>query len=349
MANRRDFLRSAAVLPVIAAAEPVWGAASPQIFKRPVVVSTWDSGMTANAAAWKLLKEKGAAIDAVEAAARASEDEPSCCVGLEAFPDRDGYVTLDASIMDHKSNCGSVVYLQQIKHPISVARKLMETTKHVLLAGDGALQFARENGFEVMPRKLSADAEKEWKEWLKKSEYKPVINIENRKVSQNEKSAPYTINGAVNHDTMGTIALDSRGDLSGACTTSGMAFKMHGRVGDSPIIGAGLFVDNKVGAATSSGVGEEVIRICGTHLIVELMRFGYSPTRACREAIRRIVDRDKAAAKEMQVGFIAISKTGEVGAFAIQPGFTYSVTNSGINKVFESASLFKARPQQAIS
>lgn len=342
MANRRDFLRSAAVLPVIAAAEPVLGATRGSVFTRPVVVSTWDSGMTANAAAWKILKEKGKAIDGVEAAARAAEDEPSCCVGLEAYPDRDGYVTLDASIMDHKSNCGSVVFMQQIKHPISVARKLMESTKHVLLAGDGALQFARENGFEVMPRKLSADAEKEWKEWLKKSEYKPVINIENRKSSQNEKSAPYTINGAVNHDTMGTIALDAAGDLSGACTTSGMAFKMHGRVGDSPIIGAGLFVDNKVGAATSSGVGEEVIRICGTHLIIELMRFGYSPERACREAVRRIVERDKIAAKEMQVGFIAISKKGEVGAFAIQPEFSYSVTNKTTNKVFRSDSYFKS-------
>lgn len=346
MANRRDFLKAAAVLPVVAAAEPVLGANAGQKFARPVVVSTWDSGMTANAAAWKILKEKGKAIDAVEAAARASEDEPSCCVGLEAYPDRDGYVTLDASIMDHKSNCGSVLFLQQIKHPISVARKLMETTKHVVLAGDGAQQFARENGFEVVPRKLSADAEKTWKEWLKKSEYKPIINIENRKVSQNDKSAPYTIDGAVNHDTMGTIALDAGGDLSGACTTSGMAFKMHGRVGDSPIIGAGLFVDNKVGAATSSGVGEEVIRICGTHLIVELMRFGYSPERACREAVRRIVERDEVAAKAMQVGFIAIAKTGEVGAFAIQREFTYSVTNAGVNKVLESPSYFKTLPKK---
>lgn len=347
MANRRDFLRSAAALPIIAAAEPVLGADRSKTFSRPVVVSTWDSGMTANAAAWKILQTKGKAIDAVEAAARASEDEPSCCVGLDAYPDRDGYVTLDASIMDHRSNCGSVVFLQQIKHPISVARKVMESTKHVLLAGDGALQFARENGFDVMPRKLSSDAEKAYNEWLKKSEYKPVINIENRKISQNDKSAPFTVNGAINHDTMGTIALDSGGDLSGACTTSGMAFKMHGRVGDSPIIGAGLFVDNTVGAATSSGVGEEVIRICGTHLIIELMRFGYSPTRACREAVRRIVERDKVAAKEMQVGFIALSKKGEVGAYAIQHGFTYSVTNSGVNKVFEAESFFKEPPKKA--
>ncbi len=346
MTDRRDFLKAAGAASLAAAAQPIMAAPKGSLFARPVVVSTWDSGMTSNAAAWKLLKDNGKAIDAVEAAAMAAEDEPSCCVGLAAFPDRDGYVTLDASIMDHRSNCGSVVFLQQIEHPISVARKVMESTNHVLLAGEGALQFARENGFEVKPKKLSADAEKEWKEWLKKSEYKPVVNIENRKQGNNYLSAPaHLSSGEPNHDTMGTIALDSKGDLSGACTTSGMAFKMHGRVGDSPIIGAGLFVDNKVGAATSSGVGEEVIRICGTHLIVELMRFGYSPANACKEAVRRIVDRDRTKAKEFQVGFIAISKRGDVGAYAIQPGFTYSVTNGVTDRVFRSASYFKVKPE----
>lgn len=345
MSNRRDFLKAAVALPLVAGGSSAVKKPSANRYARPLVVSTWDSGMTANAAAWKLLKEKKKAIDAVEAGSRASEDEPSCCVGLAAYPDRDGYVTLDASIMDHRSNCGSVVYLQQIQHPISVARKVMESTKHVLLAGDGALQFALENGFEKMPGKLSADAEKQWKEWLKKSDYKPIINIENRRISKNDQTSPYTLNdGARNHDTMGTIALDTDGDLSGSCTTSGMAFKMHGRVGDSPIIGAGLFVDNEIGAAVSSGVGEEVIRICGTHLIIELMRFRYSPENACKEAIRRIVERDKVKAKEMQVGFIAISKNGDVGAYAIQRGFTYSVTNSSTNKVFESPSYFKDLP-----
>ena len=347
MTNRRDFLKGAvAALPIAATASSALAAERSSRFARPLVVSTWDSGMEPNAAAWNVLSAKGAAIDAVEAASRAAEDAPSCCVGLEAYPDRDGYVTLDASIMDHKANCGSVMFMQQIKHPISVARKVMETTKHVVLAGDGAMQFAIENGFEQMPRKLSADAEKEWKKWLKKSEYKPIMNIENRKVSQNGESAPpFFDSGAVNHDTMGTIALDAKGDLSGSCTTSGMAFKIHGRVGDSPIIGAGLFVDNQVGAATSSGVGEEVIRICGTHLIIELMRFGYTPTKACKEAVRRIIDRDPKAAKEMQVGFIAISKTGEIGAYAIQKGFTYSVRNATTNKVFDSDSHFKTKPE----
>lgn len=345
MANRRDFLRSVVALPVIAAAAPVSANPKSNIYPKPLVVSTWDSGKAPNAAAWELLSKGGKAIDAVEAAAKRAESEASCCVGLDAYPDRDGYVTLDASIMDHKANCGSVLFLQRIKHPISVARKLMESTKHVMLAGDGAQQFAVETGFELMPKRLSDEAEKEWKKWLEKSEYRPVINIENRKSSRADQSAPYMLDDGPNHDTMGTIALDGRGDLSGACTTSGMAFKMHGRVGDSPIIGAGLFVDNKVGAATSSGVGEEVIRICGTHLIIELMRFGYSPTNACKEAVRRIVQRDPAAAKEMQVGFIAISKRGEVGAWAIQPGFTYSVRSANTERVFSSASHFKALPK----
>lgn len=312
--------------------------------KTPVTVSTWDSGISANAAAWKVLEKQGRALDAVEAAAKAAENEVSCCVGLAANPDRDGKVTLDASIMDEFSNCGGVAFLQHIKHPISVARKIMETTPHVFLVGEGAEQFALENGFEKMPEKLSPDAEKAYQEWLKKSNYKPVINIENMKkggaVSQ---FSPYFFDdGTPNHDTMGTIAMDAKNNLSGACTTSGMAFKMRGRVGDSPVIGAGLFVDNEIGAATSSGVGEEVIRICGTHLIIELMRFGYTPEKACEEAVKRIIKRDTAKAKDLQVGFIALSKKGEIGAFSIQKGFTYSVTNADYpqGKVFEAKSYF---------
>lgn len=329
MTNRRTFLKTSLLgLPFFASQEITGQKAEKTVYKKPVVVSTWDSGIRANAAAWKVLEKGGRALDGVEEAAKSAEDESSCCVGLNAYPDRDGFVTLDASIMDHKANCGSVAFLQQIKHPISVARKLMESTKHVILAGDGALQFALENGFERMPEKLSPDAEKAWKEWLKKSEYKPVMNIENRKPVSNLNTSPaFFPNGEPNHDTMGTIAMDAKSDLSGAVTTSGLAFKMHGRVGDSPIIGAGLFVDNEVGAATSSGVGEEVIRICGTHTVIELMRFGRSPEQACREAVMRIIKRDPAKAKEIQVGFVALSKKGEVGAFSIAKGFTYSVTN----------------------
>ena len=307
--------------------------------KTPAVVSTWDSGVTANNAAWPILQKRGRALDAVEAAGRASENEPSCCVGLAAWPDRDGHVTLDSCIMDGNGDIGAVSFLERIKHPVSVARKVMETTPHVLLSGEGAQKFAVANGFPLEDGRLSPEAEREWKKWLEKSKYKPEVNIENRKAI----ATPYFFeDGSANHDTMGTIAMDSTGKLSGMVTTSGLAFKMRGRVGDSPIIGAGLFVDNEVGAATSSGVGEEVIRICGTHTVIEQMRSGKTPEEACREAIRRIVKRDAGKAKDIQVGFLAISKTGDVGAFSIQKGFTYTVTNSEFpkGKVFEARSWF---------
>lgn len=338
MSNRRTFIKlSLFGLPLLSSLPTDGFASETNSYQKPLVVSTWDSGIRANAAAWRLLKNGGSAIDSVEAAARSAEDEVSCCVGLDGNPDRDGIVTLDASIMDHKSNCGGVAYVRNFRNPISIARKLMETSPHVLLAGGGAEQFAAANGFKRQREKLSPSAEKAWREWLKKSKYQPVINIENK---PQPPTPPVLPDGKPNHDTMGTIALDRNGDLSGACTTSGMAFKLHGRVGDSPVIGAGLFVDNEVGAATSSGVGEEVIRICGTHLIIELMRMGKSPEDACREAIHRIVKRNPDYAKTIQVGFIAISKSGEVGAYSIQKEFTFSVTNATTNSIFNSKSYF---------
>jgi N4-(beta-N-acetylglucosaminyl)-L-asparaginase len=301
--------------------------------QHPIVVSTWDSGLPVNAVAWKTLREKnGRALDAVEAGARSIEDSINCCVGLGGNPDRDGIVTLDACIMDEKANCGSVAGLSYIKHPISVARKVMETTPHVMLVGEGALQFALANGFPKESGKLSKDAEKTYREWLKKSEYKPIINIEQQqsKAKKSKGNGPFAPNhfedGSPNHDTMGTIALDAAGNLSGACTTSGMAFKLHGRVGDSPIIGAGLFVDNAVGAVTGSGQGEEVIRVAGAAMIVEMMRQGKSPKEACKAIIERIVNINPEKAKTFQVGFIALNKMGEYGAYSILPGFSYSVT-----------------------
>lgn len=346
--NRRHFIK----LPLLSAPFLIFDKAlgqkretlSAQKVKLPAVVSTWDSGIRANAAAWPLLQKGGRALDAVEAAGRATEAEISCCVGLGGNPDRDGKVTLDACIMDGNGDIGGVAFLERIKHPVSVARKIMESTPHVLLSGEGAQQFAVENGFPLESGELSPDAEKAWNEWLKESKYKPVINIENIQPQRvSERFAPYRFkDGSFNHDTMGTIAIDAKHKISGMVTTSGMGFKMRGRVGDSPIIGAGLFVDDEVGAATSSGVGEEVIRICGTHTIIEQMRMDRSPEQACREAIRRIVKRDPVKAKEMQVGFIALSRKGEIGAFSILKGFTYSITNEQYQtgKVFEAKSWF---------
>lgn len=307
----------------------------PTVTKKPIVISTWDSGMAVNAEAWKILSANGKAIDAVEKGANQIEDIINCCVGLGGYPDRDGKVTLDACIMDEHANCGAVGAIEQIKHAISVARKVMEKTPHILLVGDGAQQFAIENGFTKEPAVLSDEAKDAYKKWLEKSEYKPVINIENKK--GNGPFAPnFFEDGSANHDTMGLLALDNHGDLSGGVTTSGMAFKVHGRVGDSPLIGAGLFVDNEVGAATSSGVGEEVIRICGTHLVVEFMRQGYGPEMACKKAVERIVKRDRKKAMTTQVGFLAINKKGEYGAYSILNGFVFSVKSATENQIHKS-------------
>ncbi len=302
---------------------------------KPIVVSTWDSGKAVNAAAWEVLFKGGKSLDAVEAGARYAENEINCCVGLGGYPDRDGIVTLDACIMDENANCGAVAALERIKHPISVARKVMESTPHVLLAGKGAQDFAVANGFPLESAELSKDGKQAYDNWLKKSNYQPEINIENKK--HNGPFAPYFFDdGSPNHDTMGLVALDAEGNLSGAVTTSGMAFKMHGRVGDSPIIGAGLYVDNEIGAATSSGVGEEVIRTCGSHLVVEYMRQGYSPSKACKLACERIIKRDRAKAAKLQVGFLAINKRGEYGSYSIQKGFVISVRTAMQDNVIDS-------------
>ncbi|MEI6596368.1 MAG: N(4)-(beta-N-acetylglucosaminyl)-L-asparaginase [Bacteroidota bacterium] len=293
--------------------------------RKPIVISTWKEGIAANMAAWNILRVGGRALDAVEQGVMVTESSLNCCVGLGANPDRDGYVTLDSCIMDEFANCGSVAFLERIKHPVSVARRVMEKTPHVMLVGSGAQQFALAEGFPLESAELSESAKKAYENWLIKSEYKPVINIEN---SKNETAfyAPHKLeNGNWNHDTIGMVAMDANGNLSGSCTTSGMGFKMRGRLGDSPIIGAGLFVDNEIGAATATGQGEDVIRICGSHLVVELMRQGLSPENACKKAVERIIKIKGASAKDIQVGFIAINKKGEYGGYCIQKGFDFAV------------------------
>jgi N4-(beta-N-acetylglucosaminyl)-L-asparaginase len=276
---------------------------------KPIVVSTWRN-IDANKAAWNVLSANGRALDAVEQGARIPEANPKdTSVGYGGLPDREGLVTLDACIMDEKSNCGSVAFVQGFKHPVSIARKVMEKTPHVMLVGKGAEQFALSQGFKK-ENLLTKESEKAWKEWLKKSEYKPYHN-------------------PGQHDTIGMLALDGKGNLSGACTTSGMAFKMHGRVGDSPIIGAGLYVDGEIGAATATGVGEEMIRIAGSHTIVELMRNGHSPQQACEEAIKRLIrKRGEEKARELSVAFLALSVTGEVGAYSTNNVFEYTVSSA---------------------
>ena len=277
--------------------------------KKPVVVSTWIHGMDANKTAWKVLKAKKSALDAVEQGVRVTESDPeNRSVGLGGNPDRDGNVTLDSCIMNHESKCGAVAYLQNIENPISVARRVMEDTPHVMLVGKGAEEFAYEKGF---PKKdlLTEDAKADWLKWKESEDLKkPQINHEN-------------------HDTIGMLALDEEGNLSGACTTSGWAYKLPGRVGDSPIIGAGLFVDNEIGAACATGMGEAVIRIAGSHTVVELMRQGKTPNEACKLAVERIIAKHKDL-KDLQVGFLALNKNGEAGGYSTYAGFNYAYTDN---------------------
>ncbi len=296
----------------------VWGAVPVQLpapmgfsggqTGKPVMVSTWSHGVEANQAGWGAWERGGSAMDMIEAGARVVESDPTGqSVGLGGLPDRDGHVTLDACVMDHTGNAGSVCFVQNIEHPLSLARRVMEDTPHVMLAGAGAEQFARACGFPE--RDLLTPASREaWVRWRAESRYAPVINIEN-------------------HDTIGLLALDDQGRLAGGCTTSGLAYKMHGRVGDSPIIGAGLFVDGEVGAATATGLGEAVMRTVGSFLVVEWMRQGASPQAACEEAVHRIQSRMQTS--DLQVGYLALNRDGVTGAHAIHPGFNYAQTREG--------------------
>ena len=271
------------------------------------MLSTWNHGVEANAAGFLALQQGGNAMDMIEAGARVVEaDATGLSVGIGGLPDRDGHVTLDACCMDHTGNAGSVCFVQGILHPLSLARKVMEDTPHVMLAGAGAEQYARELGIDSVEL-LTDTSRRAWQEWRKTSDYKPVINIEN-------------------HDTIGLLALDDEGRLAGGCTTSGLAYKMHGRVGDSPILGAGLFVDPEIGGATATGLGEAVMKTVGSFLVVELMRQGRSAQAACAEAVHRIMERMPTA--DLQVGYLALSRSGETGAHAIHGGFNYAHTTS---------------------
>jgi len=282
----------------------------------PIVVSTWDHGMAANKVAWEVLKSGGKAIDAVEKGVMVSESDPDeHSVGLGGLPDREGKVTLDACIMDEQGNCGAVAFLQDIENPIAVARKIMDDTPHVMIVGSGAKAFALKKGFKAT-NLLTDKAKEHWQNWLKKAEYHPRINMEN-------------------HDTIGMLALDALGNLSGACTTSGLSYKMHGRVGDSPIIGAGMYVDNEVGGACATGVGEEVIKIVGSHLVVEMMRQGKEPGDACKLAVERIMKRHQDM-KDMQVGFLALRKDGSCGAYGVYNGYNYAVTTEGKHELMDA-------------
>ncbi len=333
MTDRRQFLKLSA-LGTAALATGCGSAAQPEVenavpttkalrVKGPVVLSTWDHGLAANAKAWEVLKAGGSVLDAVESGVAVVESDMSNrSVGLGGMPDRDGIVTLDACIQDHEGRAGAVAFLEQIEHPISVARAIMERTPHVMLVGDGAQHWALENGFTKKTVPMDEAVRKQWEEWKKEQRYWPAPNVEN-------------------HDTIGLIAMDGTGQMAGSCTTSGMAFKVHGRVGDSPIIGGGLFVDGDVGAACATGTGELVIRIAGSHTVVELMRHGVEPEEACRQAVQRILAKNPGL-KDTQVGFLALRKDGAHGACSVVKGFTYALHTSEGNSLHEASFLSSA-------
>lgn len=323
MNSRRNFLRNSILITGFAGLSPLFTKAGKtgnnwkkkKKIKKPVVISTWNHGLAANEKAWSILTNNGPAIDAVEQGVMISEADPEVSsVGYGGLPDRDGNVTLDACIMDDQGECGAVAFLKNIKHPISVARLVKDRTPHIMLAGEGAQEFALSNGFRK-ENLLTEKAKKRWQEWMRSQNFHPIPDED--------------------HDTIGMLALDKEGNLSGACTTSGLAWKYHGRVGDSPIIGAGLFVDNEVGAATATGKGEAVIKIAGTHLIVELMRNGRSPQEACEEAIDRIMKKNKAL-DTFQVGFLALDKYGNTGAYSLNRGFEYALFENDQNELIGS-------------
>jgi N4-(beta-N-acetylglucosaminyl)-L-asparaginase len=347
MLNRRKFIRASAFTGLATAlAKRSWASDFPFRSKNnPIVISTWAPNVKANEAAWTILGSGGRALDAVVKGVQVPEADPKDnSVGYGGLPDRDGKVTLDSCVMDEKGNCGAVMALENIMHPVLVARLVMEKTPHVQLVGEGALQFALAQGFKKQ-NLLTPESENTWRNWLKTSKYDPMDTMKEFEKAMKQSNPghgeiPYPWPSPVwNHDTIGMVAMDNEGNLGGACTTSGMAFKMHGRVGDSPIIGAGLYVDNEVGAASSTGVGEEDVKICGSHTVVEAMRYGMSPEDACKAAVQRIIRNKGDKAKDVQVGFLAINTKGEHGGYAIQKGFTYCVTTKKGTEVFTAKNL----------
>lgn len=319
--KRRHFIKKAGItgmaLPILPGTLSAGSfPAERKVFEGPICIATWNFH-EASKKAGDLLRTGTSALDAVQQGVMVEESNvKNTTVGIGGTPDREGNVTLDACIMAPNGNAGSVACLQYIEHPVSVARKVMEDTPHVMLVGEGALNFALENGFEKQDL-MNDETRAAYKEWLEEKKYQPIINIEN-------------------HDTIGMICMDKNGDIAGACTTSGLAYKMQGRVGDSPIIGAGLFVDNKVGGAAATGMGEEILKNVCSFLTVELMRQGKSPQEACKLAVERVIERNSGY-KDFQVAVVALNKNGETGSYAIHDGFSYMVNSGGKNENVKSA------------
>ena len=326
--TRRDFLKHTTA----AAATLSAGYASPQsndhLTKRgPLIVSTWGFGKPANELALKVLQGGGSALDAVEQGVCLVETSGNASVGLSGKPNAAGVVQLDACIMNGPGHqAGSVAGVEGVVHPISAARLVMEKTPHVMLVGAGAHWFAEQNGLEM--RNSQAD-KANYREWL----------------ARQKRLTPGKGDKPENHDTIALIILDADGNIAGGCSTSGWSGKVPGRVGDSPIIGGGVYVDNEVGAAGATGLGENVMRYCASYQVVENMRHGMSPTEACAETIRRIAKTDTQG-MNLAINFIAIDKHGEFGAAGTQANFPYSVTTPTFSEVRKGKSLSRAKQRE---
>jgi isoaspartyl peptidase/L-asparaginase-like protein (Ntn-hydrolase superfamily) len=284
----------------------------------PIVLSTWPFGMPANEEAWKVLSCGGSSIDAIEAGVTFCEDDPTVeSVGWGGLPDASGEVTLDASIMDHQGNCGAVGCLHRVRHAIKVARLVMEKTPHVLLVGEAATRFAFDHGFP-QTNLLAPAAARKFDDWRHNRE----------------------ADAEVGHDTIGMLAIDSQGRIGGGCSTSGVAFKLPGRVGDSPIIGAGLYVRPGVGAAVATGRGEEMIKVSGSFAIVDQMRRGLEPREAIAQVLQEIRHRHGGKA-ETDVSFLALRVDGAYAGLTLRAktNFQYAVITPAQKRLVNAAAL----------
>lgn len=330
MPRRRFLTATAATLATGSAISSVKAAPRPELSQlqatAPLIVSTWPFGKPANEKALAVIEAGGSGRDAVEQGIQVTESDPgNPSVGLGGIPNADGVVQLDACIMSGPGHrAGAVGAVEGFRHPISIARRVMETTRHVFLVGEGANAFAREHGFEAGP-KVSPGQLEAWKKW-KAGQEKAA-----KEKGAKESRIP-------NHDTIALVALLPDGNLFGGCSTSGWGYKIPGRVGDSPILGSGLYVDNEVGAAGATGIGENVMRYCGSFLVVEFMRQGLHPQDACIETIRRIARLDPKGF-DLAINFIAIDRKGRFGAAGTGTGFEYAATSRSFSTVFQSPGL----------
>ena len=279
---------------------------------KPLFVATWKFGLPSCQRSLETLNKTNSILDAIEMGIRLAESDTSVdSVGVGGAPNANGVVQLDACIMDGETHkAGSVAALENFPNPISVARRVMERTNHVLLVGEGAADFAQEQGFNSQDL-LTLEQKKKWEEWKAQRQRLPMR-------ARGERAVP-------SHDTIALVGMDSKGHIAGGCSTSGLAYKLPGRVGDSPILGSGLYVDGQVGAAGATGIGENVMRHCGSFLIVELMRSGMDPATACRTAIERIAKTDKKKPSELHINFLAIDKQGRWGAAGTDAAYEIAV------------------------